>query len=127
MNGDKNMRTNESLENYLETILMLSERKPVVRSVDVANELGFTKPSVSVAVKNMKEANMITVSSEGYLNLTESGRKIAETIYERHRFFSQWLVSLGIDEGTAQADACRMEHALSPESFAAIKEYVSRQ
>lgn len=121
------MKSNESIENYLETILMLSERKPVVRSVDVANELGFTKPSVSVAVKNLKEAGKITVSKEGYLYLTESGKQIAETIYERHRFFSQWLVSLGVDEVIAQSDACRMEHALSPESFAAIKEFVCKQ
>ena len=95
------MKYNESIENYLETILLLSEEKPVVRSVDIANELGFKKPSVSVAVKNMKEKNYIEVSEEGYITLTKSGKKLAKSVYERHSFFKSWLISLGVKESVA--------------------------
>ena len=116
---------NESSENYLETILILSKKLPVVRSVDIANELDFKKPSVSVAMKNLREKGHITVSDAGFISLTESGQKIADMIYERHTFISNWLISLGIDEKTAVEDACRMEHVISPESFAAIKKYVT--
>ncbi len=117
-------KSNESSENYLETILILSGQKPVVRSVDVANEMGFKKSSVSVAMKNLRETAMITVTPEGYIYLTEEGRRIAEMIYERHKVISQWLISLGVDEETAMNDACRMEHVISPESFEAVKKYI---
>ena len=113
------MKSNESAENYLETILVLSKKKPVVRSVDIADELGFKKSSVSVAMKNLREKNHITVTPEGYIYLTESGQKIADMIYERHEFLSSWLISLGVDPETATSDACRIEHVISPESFAA--------
>ena len=117
------MNTNESAENYLETILMLSKRLPVVRSVDISNELGFKKSSVSVAMKNLREKNHITVSDAGFINLTQSGREIAEMIYERHEFLSKWLISLGVPAETATEDACKIEHVLSKESFQAIKKY----
>ena len=118
------MRSNESSENYLETILILSEKKPVVRSVDIAEELGFKKSSVSVAMKNLRERELITVRPEGYIYLTDAGREIAEMIYERHKIFTSWLISLGVDPQTAADDACRMEHALSKESFDAIKKSI---
>ncbi len=118
------MHTNESAENYLETILILSQEHPVVRSVDIAEEMGFSKPSVSVAMKHLREKGHISVSREGYITLTESGREIAEMIYERHQFLSAWLESLGIPGETAVRDACRMEHVISPETFAALKEYL---
>ncbi len=118
------MHTNESAENYLETILMLSHELPVVRSVDIANELGFKKSSVSIAMKNLREKNHITVSDAGFITLTESGREIAEMIYERHKFLSSWLVKLGVDEKIASEDACKIEHIISKESFEAIKNSV---
>ena len=120
------MNTNESAENYLETILMLSKRLPVVRSVDMSNELGFKKSSVSVAMKNLREKNHITVSDAGFINLTQSGREIAEMIYERHEFLSKWLISLGVPAETATEDACKIEHVLSKESFQAIKDFVKK-
>ena len=115
---------NESAENYLETISMLSKKLPVVRSVDIANELDFKKSSVSVAMKNLREKNHITVTDAGFIYLTESGREIAEMIYERHRLLSDWLIRLGVSEETANEDACRMEHVISAESFEAIKRHV---
>ena len=118
------MAVNESAENYLETILMLSKTRPVVRSVDIAEELGFKKSSVSVAMKNLREKEHITVTKEGFIYLTDSGKQIAEMIYERHEFLSRWLVSMGVDPATAANDACRLEHVVSPESFAAIKAFV---
>ena len=120
------MNTNESAENYLETILMLSKRLPVVRSVDISNELGFKKSSVSVAMKNLREKNHITVSDAGFINLTQSGREIVEMIYERHEFLSKWLISLGVPAETATEDACKIEHVLSKESFQAIKDFVKK-
>ncbi len=118
------MKTNESAENYLETILILSRKNPVVRSVDIAAELGFKKSSVSVAMKNLREANHITVTKEGFIYLTESGRDIAEMIYERHECLSSWLIRLGVDEAVATEDACRIEHVISKESFQAIKNHI---
>ena len=118
------MAVNESAENYLETILVLSKTHPVVRSVDIAEELGFKKSSVSVAMKNLREKNHITVTKEGFIYLTDTGRQIAEMIYERHELISGWLIQLGVDPETAVSDACRMEHVISPESFAAIKKHV---
>ena len=119
------MKSNESAENYLETILILSKKKPVVRSVDIAEELGFKKSSVSVAMKNLREKNHITVTPEGYICLTPSGQQIADMIYERHQFLSAWLISLGVDPDTATSDACRIEHVISQESFEAIKKHLA--
>ena len=118
------MRNNESSENYLETILILSKKLPVVRSVDIANELGFKKSSVSIAMKNLREKGHITVTDAGYIYLTESGKQIADMIYERHELLSSWLVRLGVPEEIATEDACRIEHVISKESFAAIKNHV---
>lgn len=119
------MNVNESAENYLETILILSRQLPVVRSVDIANELGFKKSSVSVAMKNLREKEHIVVDRSGFITLTPSGREIAEMIYERHEFLSGWLMKLGVDKHTALEDACKMEHVISRESFDAIKKYVN--
>ena len=99
-------KSNESLENYLETILVLSRKLPVVRSVDIANELNFKKPSVSVAMKNLREKQYITVTDSGFIYLTDSGKQIAEMIYERHEFLMKFLVSLGVSESVASEDAC---------------------
>ena len=118
------MHTSESAENYLETILILSKCRPVVRSVDVAEELGYKKSSVSVAMKNLREKNHSTVTREGFIYLTESGREIADMIYERHQLLSQWLTRLGVDPRIAAEDACRMEHVISKESFEAIKRHI---
>lgn len=120
------MHINESAENYLETILMLSQKLPVVRSVDIANELGFKKSSVSIAMKNLREKEHILVSDAGFITLTPSGQEIAEMIYERHKFLSSWLVSLGVDEATAAEDACKIEHIISQESFDAIKKFAKK-
>ena len=117
------MHKNESAEKYLETILILGKSHPVVRSVDIAEELGFKKPSVSVAMKNLREKGHITVTKEGFIYLTESGKEIAEMIYERHQVLSSWLSSLGVDPKVAADDACRMEHVISQESFEAIKKH----
>lgn len=118
------MKTNESAENYLETILILGHRNPVVRAVDIAAELGFKKSSVSVAMKNLREAGHITVTKEGFIYLTDTGREIAEMIYERHQIFSDWLISMGVNEEIATEDACRIEHVISKESFEAIKKHI---
>ena len=118
------MQVNESSENYLETILVLSKRNPVVRSVDIAEELGFKKSSVSVAMKNLREKHYITVTDSGFIYLTDSGKQIAEMIYERHEFLMKFLVSLGVSESVASEDACRIEHVISKESFEAIKRHV---
>ena len=118
------MIKNESAENYLETILVLSERCPVVRSVDIATELDFKKSSVSIAMKNLRESNHITVTKEGYIYLTESGKEIAEMIYERHQLLTSWLIRLGVNPKVAEEDACRIEHVISAESFAALKKHI---
>ena len=116
--------TNESSENYLETILILSKKLPVVRSVDIANELGFKKSSVSIAMKNLRAKQHITVTDAGFIYLTDSGRAIAEMIYERHEMLSTWLCKLGVSEKVATEDACRIEHVISAESFEALKKHV---
>lgn len=120
------MNLNESAENYLETILILSQNSPVVRSIDVATELNFKKSSVSVAMKNLRKKEYITMTNEGYINLTKTGKKIANMIYEKHTFLSSWLELLGVDTKTAVEDACRIEHVISNESFEAIKKYVNK-
>lgn len=117
---------NESAENYLEAILVLSKKLPVVRAVDIATELDFKKSSVSIAMKNLREKNMITVTDAGYIYLTESGREIAEMIYERHELFTKWLTKLGVPKDIASEDACRLEHVLSKESFDAIKKHINK-
>ena len=118
------MTMNESAENYLETILILSHSLPVVRSVDIANEMGFKKSSVSVAMKNLRENGYILVSDSGFITLTDSGMEIAEMIYERHTLLSTWLETLGVDKEIAAQDACKMEHVISKESFDAIKRHI---
>lgn len=118
------MKTNESAENYLETILILSKAHPTVRSIDIAEELGFKKSSVSVAMKNLREKNHIAVSKEGFITLTAAGREIAEMIYERHELITKWLVQLGVDKEIAAEDACKLEHVISKESFEAIKKHI---
>jgi Mn-dependent DtxR family transcriptional regulator len=114
----------ESVENYLETILMLSLKGSRVRSIDIVNQLEYSKPSVSVAMKNLRAKNYIVMDDEGYISLTAKGRKIADTMYERHVAISDWLVSLGVDKKTAVQDACKMEHAMSEKTFMAIKRHI---
>ena len=114
----------ESGEDYLETILVLHNRNGEVRSIDIAAELDYSKPSVSVAMKNLRERECITVDKGGYITLTEKGREIAEKVYERHVLFTNWLISLGVPEEIATEDACHIEHYLSSESFEAIKKFV---
>ena len=111
------MKIQESAENYLETILVLSQRHPQVRSIDIATELGFSKPSVSVAMKNLRENGYVTVNEHGHISLTASGLQIAETIYERHTLLSSWLEFLGVDSKIAAQDACRIEHVISEETM----------
>ncbi len=120
------MRTNESAEDYLETILLLSKKLPVVRSVDIANELGFKKSSVSVAMKKLRESDQITVTNAGYIYLTDEGQALAEKVYERHHVFTTFLTSLGVDAEVAENDACRIEHVISEESFQAFKRYIEK-
>ncbi|MCL2577238.1 MAG: metal-dependent transcriptional regulator [Defluviitaleaceae bacterium] len=118
------MKPPESVENYLETILMLSQRGKPVRSVDIANELGYSKPSVSIAMKNLRTNEYVTVDSNGYITLTENGRQIAQNIYDRHTLISEWLIFLGVDRETAVHDACGMEHSISEKSFVAIQKHI---
>ena len=125
--GGEHVKIQESKENYLETILILSKRKGAVRSIDIANELGFTKPSVSVAMKNLRENGYAKTDEDGMITLTDKGRKIAETIYERHTLLTKLLTFLGVSPETAAEDACRMEHVISPESFEAIKTFARNE
>ena len=118
------MAVNESAQNYLETILILSRQLPVVRSVDIAAELGFKKSSVSVAMKNLRQKEHIVMDKSGFITLTPSGRAIAEMIYERHELLSSWLMQLGVDKNIALEDACKIEHVISKESFDAIKRHL---
>ena len=115
------MNIRESAENYLETIFIINERKGSVRSIDIANELSFSKPSVSVAMKNLRENGYINVDDSGFITLTESGFAIADKMYERHRTISDYFILLGVEPETAVKDACRIEHIISAESFNAIK------
>ena len=124
--GEIILKIHESAENYLETILMISERQPQVRSIDIVNELEFSKPSVSIAMKNLRENGYIQMDRDGYITLTGQGQVIAETMYERHKFLSQWLIRLGVDEQTAVSAACRIEHVISAKSFEAIKKHVEK-
>ncbi len=121
------MKIQESAENYLETILILKKRNGFVRSVDIANELEYSKPSVSVAMKNLRENGYIETDADGEILLLDKGRKIAEKIYERHTLLADWLKTLGVSPETAAEDACRIEHVISEESFEAIKRHVRRR
>ena len=116
------MKIMESAENYLETILVLSKRKPHVRSIDIATELSFSKPSVSVAMKNLRENGYVLMDPDGYLTLTDAGREIAEKIYERHQFFTEQFIAAGVDPEIAERDACRIEHAISQDTFEKIRD-----
>lgn len=118
------MQIKESAENYLEAILMLQKKSGNVRSIDIAHELSFTKPSVSVAMKGFREEGYIHVEDAGNIILTEKGRAIAERIYERHQVIARALIALGVAEETAYADSCKIEHDLSDESFSKIKAYL---
>lgn len=120
------MKIQESAENYLETILILRQRIGDVRSVDIANELGYSKPSISIAMRNLRENNYISVDKNGFITLLPPGQEIAERMYERHTFLTHCLSSLGVAPEIAAEDACRIEHVISAESFEAIKAYVKK-
>lgn len=119
------MEIHESAENYLEAILALSEKGPV-RSIDVAQHLGFSKPSVSRAMSLLRDNGYVTMDENSFLILTPAGREIAETIYERHRLLTQWLTWLGVPPEIAAEDACKIEHDLSPETFQALKDHIGK-
>ena len=120
------MKIHESAENYLETILVLHQRKGSVRSIDIANELEFSKPSVSVAMKNLRLKGYIEMDASGLIHLLPEGRAVAEAVLEKHRLMTQFLMALGVREEVAAEDACRIEHVLSDESFEAIKEHARK-
>ena len=120
------MRILQSAEDYLETILQIKNTKGFVRSIDIAHELNYSKASVSIAMKKLKENSYITIEENGYISLTEIGYKIAIKIYERHEILTQALISLGVDKEQAEIDACKVEHAISEETFEAIKNYIKR-
>ena len=115
-------KSHESTENYLETILMLGQDGNV-RSVDIANKMGYSKPSISIAMKNLKANGLITINS-GFITLTDSGREIAQRIYDRHMLICDWLMFLGVDKETAVQDACKMEHGMSEKSFLAVQKHL---
>lgn len=118
------MKIQESAEDYLETILILSTRKQFVRSIDIVNEMNFSKPSVSVAMKHLREKGQIIMDKDGYITLTETGMAIAKQIYERHLMISQLLMKLGVEEKTAREEACRIEHDISQDTFDKIKNWL---
>ena len=124
--GD-DLQVHESAENYLETILILSRKLTQVRSIDVVNEMNFSKPSVSVAMKNLRQQGYVTMDENGYIRLTASGQELAESVYERHTVISDFLIKIGVNADIATEDACRIEHVLSPETFTALKKYVQEQ
>lgn len=119
------MKIHESAENYLETILVLKQRKGQVRSIDIVNELNYSKPSVSIAMKKLREAGLIEMDSSGHISLLPEGMKIAASTYEKHTLLSRYLINLGVDPETASEDACRLEHVISDESFQKIKEHAT--
>lgn len=120
-------RSEESVEDYLETIYILSMRLPTVRSIDIVNEMNFSKPSVSVAMKNLKNKGYIDISGAGHITLSEAGLKLAAEIYERHTVLTDWLISLGVDPKVAAEDACKMEHDISTQSFEAMKRFIQNR
>ena len=121
------MRKNESAENYLETILMLKNKNGAVRSIDIVRKMEFSKPSVSHAMGLLRQKGHITMDKEGWIELTESGRQIAERIYERHCLLTEWLIRLGVSAETAAEDACKLEHDLSEETFEKMKAHIKKQ
>ena len=121
------MKIQESAENYLETILMLTKSQDVVRSIDIANKMSFSKPSVSIAMKNLRESGYIHMDDDGHITLLPPGREIADKIYARHIMMTNWLVRLGVPKDIAAEDACKIEHVLSQESFDAIKKHIEGQ
>ena len=120
------MNLQESGEMYLETILLLTEKRPHVRSIDVVEYMGFSKPSVSRAIGLLRSGGYVNMDKDGYLTLTEAGAEVAQKVYERHKLISGFLQALGVSEKTASEDACKIEHHISDESFEAIKKYVER-
>lgn len=120
------MKIQESAEMYLETILVLRKRAGKVRSIDIANELQYSKPSVSVAMKNLRENGYIEIDGEGTILLTEKGEEIACSVYDRHTTISDWLAAIGVNPQTAAEDACRIEHVISEESFQKLKEHIAK-
>lgn len=120
-------RSNESIEDYLETILSLQKKLGQVRSIDIANEMNFSKPSVSVAMKNLREKGFISIDEGGHILLTNNGKKHAEDVLEKHTILTGWLVSLGVPQEIAQEDACRLEHDMSEETFSALKKHILEQ
>ena len=118
------MNIYESAEDYLERILILQEKQDGVRSIDIAHSMGFSKPSVSVAMKKLKEAGLIVINDDGYISLTKEGHIIADKIYDRHRVLMQLLVNIGVSQEQAEKDACKVEHVISEETFEAIKKNV---
>lgn len=120
------MKIRESAEDYLETILILQAKKPNVRSIDIAVELNYSKPSVSVAMKKLEDLNYITRDNSGFIKLTEKGYEIASGVYERHTLIADFFMSIGVCERTALTDACRIEHIISEESFAKLKEHLNK-
>ena len=123
MNHNKH-KSEESVQDYLETIYILNKSKPQVRSIDIANELSYSKPSVSVAMKNLRNNGYIEVTGEGYITLTETGFQIAHSVYEKHSLMTKFLVYLGVNPEIAKEDACMMEHDISEESFQALKKHI---
>lgn len=117
------MKINESAENYLEAILMIKNEKGYVRSIDIANELNFTKPSVSVAMKHFREEGYIVMDADGLISLTDKGREIAENVFERHEIIARALIAIGVDEKTAYHDSCKIEHDISDITFEKLKEH----
>ena len=120
------MQLQESGEMYLETIFILTEEKANVRSIDVCDYMGFSKPSVSRAIGLLKSGGYVNVDRDGYLSLTEAGREVAVRMYDRHKLLTDFLVSLGVSEDVASTDACKMEHHMSDESFEALKRHISK-
>ena len=126
MQGDNAMHLHESGEMYIESIYVLSKKSQTVRSIDVCEYMGFSKPSVSRAIGLLKSGGYVTVDKDGYLSLTEKGEEVAHKIYDRHNILTDFLVSLGVDRETASSDACKIEHHISDESFAAIKAHLKK-
>ena len=116
------MRLHQSGEDYLEAVLILQKKNGMVRSVDLARHMGFSKPSISHAVGVLKNGGFLTVDEKGFLHLTDIGKEVSEKIYERHQFFTEWFVYVGVDRETAEQDACQIEHVISDESFQKIKD-----
>ncbi len=121
------MKIQRSAEDYLEMMLMLQEKHGYIRSIDIAEELGVKKPSVSYATKRLRENGYITMDEDSLISLTDSGMEIADRIYERHKLLTEYLLALGVDEATARVDACRIEHDLSEESFRAIRDHIRKK